>query len=72
MPEPIDTPIRSAFCSVTSIPESLKASIPAAKPYWMKVSMRLASFAEMKSSTLKSFTSPAMVEEKALVSNLLI
>ena len=72
MPEPMETPIRSAFSSVTSKPESLKASIPAAKPYWINVSIRLASLAEIKSSALKSLTSPAMVEEKADVSNLVI
>ena len=72
MPEPMETPIRSAFSSVTSKPESLKASIPAAKPYWINVSIRLASLAEIKSSALKSLTSPAMVEEKAVVSNLVI
>jgi hypothetical protein len=32
IPEPMDTPIRSPFSSVTSIPESLNASIPAIKP----------------------------------------
>ena len=33
IPDPIATPILSAFCSFTSNPESLNASIPATKPY---------------------------------------
>jgi len=32
MPEPTDTPMRSLLLSLTSIPESLNASIPAAIP----------------------------------------
>ena len=33
IPEPIEVPILSAFLSLTSIPESLKASCAATKPY---------------------------------------
>ena len=72
IPAPIDTPMRSAFSSVTTMPESLNASKPAAKPNWIKVSIRRASLAGMYCSTSKSFTSPAIWELKLLASNLVI
>src|SRR5262245_25397309 len=60
MPEPKLTPMRSAFCGVTSSAASRQACSPAATPYWMKMSMRRASFGDMYGATSKPFTSPAI------------
>src|SRR6185503_10496700 len=60
MPEPKLTPTRSAFCGVTSSAASRQACSPAAMPYWMKMSMRRASFGAMYGATSKPFTSPAI------------
>ncbi len=47
IPEPIMMPMRSAFDSVTTSPESRMACMPATTPYCMKASMRRASFVLM-------------------------
>src|ERR1035437_4458480 len=65
IPEPILTPMRSAFSGVTSSPESRSAWIPAATPNWMHVSMQRASFADMYCVTSNPSTSPAICAEKA-------
>ncbi|MBS1136728.1 MAG: hypothetical protein H6R11_682 [Proteobacteria bacterium] len=38
MPEPMHTPMRSALAGCMPMPASLRASIAAARPKWMKVS----------------------------------
>src|SRR3990172_5810801 len=65
IPEPILTPMRSAFSGVTCSPESRSAWIPAAMPKWINVSMRRASFADMYCVTSNPLTSPAICAEKA-------
>ena len=69
IPEPMDTPILSDVFSSITKPESFIASIPAANPYCIKVSMRRASFALRYCSGSKFFTSPAIWDEKLDVSN---
>ncbi len=64
MPEPKLMPKRSAVSGATALPESFQACNPAAMPKWMNLSMRRASFADRYCETSKSFTSPAIWQER--------
>ena len=72
IPEPTLTPIRSAFCSVTCRPASSIAILVAARPKWMKVSIRRTSLGDIQSDGLKFFTSPAKRVGNALASKCVI
>ena len=56
IPDPIEQPMRGAFSSVTSRPESFIAWIPAAMPYCTKTSIFRASFDVRYSDISKSLT----------------
>src|SRR5258708_2961448 len=60
MPEPTMTPVRSPSGSSVGSPASSSASFAAARPNWMKRSLRRASFLSMNCAASKPFTSPAM------------
>src|SRR5258708_5334465 len=60
MPEPMTTPHRSPSGLSSGSPESCRAICAPASPYWMKRSLRRASFLSMYCSGLNPFTSPAM------------
>src|SRR3984957_2002963 len=73
MPEPMWTPTRSLFSSVTFRPEWAIASAEAARAKWMKRPILRASFLSMKRRGSKSLTSAAKrtgwpVRLKALIS----
>ena len=76
MPEPITQPMRVASSSESASPVGKPASstacAAAAMPKWINVSIERASFALIYASTSKPLTSPAILQAKLVVSNLLI
>jgi hypothetical protein len=72
MPAPITTPIRDEFSSVTSNPESLMACWDAANPIGTNGSNLRTSLGAMKSSGLKSTTSPPIRHGNADTSSFVI
>src|ERR1017187_2414957 len=69
MPEPMNTPTRSAFSGVIWRPDWAMASCAAAKAKWMKRPILRASFFSTKLSGSKFLTSAAKVTGKPVVSN---
>ena len=60
MPEPMFTPMRSAFAASITSAASSSAILVAARPKWMNVSERRVSFSGIQSEAVKPFTSAAM------------
>src|SRR5580698_5642891 len=72
MPEPINTPTRSAISGVIFSPDCVMASCVAAKAKWMKRPILRASFFSTKFSGSKFFTSAANVTGNPVVSKLVM